>query len=49
MERERERERDEWEVSKRLGDTSRVGECGATQENLLACNVEPKASKPEWR
>ena len=39
------RERDEGEESKRLGDTSRVGECGAAEENLLACNVGPRASK----
>ena len=36
---------DEWEESKRLGDTSQVGECGAAEENLLACIVGPMASK----
>ena len=39
------RERDGWEESKRLGDTSRVGECGAAEKNLLACKVGPRASK----
>ena len=42
-------EGEEWEESKRIQDTSRVGECGPGKENLLACNVGSRASKPEWR
>ena len=33
------RERDEWEESKRLCDTSQAGEGRAAKKNLLACSV----------
>ena len=28
---------------------SEQGRAGASKENLLACNLGPRASKPEWR